>query len=71
MPASNEFKIVGKPIPRLDGPPKVCGTAVFLEDREIPGTWVGGTMRSPIAYGKLKGIRKNPDFDLRNFEISC
>lgn len=60
------FKVVGKPIPRLDGPPKVAGTACFLADRvllDIPDAWVGGTVRSDVPYGKLAGIEKNPAFD--------
>ena len=60
------FNVVGKPIPRLDGPPKVTGHAVFLADkvlRDMPEAWVGGTVRSDVPYGKLRAVNKNPAFD--------
>jgi len=59
----SDFKVVGKPIPRLDGPEKACGAARFLADRDIPGVWIGGTVRSPTPRGKLLAVRKNPAFD--------
>ncbi len=59
----SDFKIVGKSIPRLDGPEKVRGTARFLADRDIPGAWVGGTVRSDTPHGKLLSIEKSPSFD--------
>lgn len=59
----SDFKVVGKPIPRLDGPAKVTGTARFLADRSIPGAWVGGIVRSDVAYGKIKSIDFDPSFD--------
>lgn len=59
----SEFKVVGKSIPRLDGPEKVAGRAMFLADCVIPGAWVGGTLRSEIPYGRLKSVTKSPGFD--------
>ena len=61
-----EFKVIGKPIPRLDGPPKVTGRAVFLADRvqsDMPEAWIGGTVRSATPYGRLKAINRDPSFD--------
>lgn len=62
----SDFKVVGKPIPRLDGPEKVTGAARFLADKvaiDLKGSWVGGTVRSEVPYGKLKGIKFDPAFD--------
>lgn len=59
----SNFKIVGKSIPRLDGPDKVRGAAQFLADRDIQGVWIGGTVRSEVPRGKLISVKKNPAFD--------
>lgn len=58
-----DLKIVGKSIPRLDGPDKVSGAAQFLADRHIPDAWIGGTVRSEVPYGRLIAVRKDPSFD--------
>lgn len=61
--AMSGLKIVGKAIPRLDGPEKVRGTAQFLADKDIPDAWVGGIVRSGVPRGKLISVKKNPAFD--------
>lgn len=59
----NQFKTVGKPLPRLDALDKVTGRAEYLADIDIPDAWVGGVLRSPVASGRLNGINKDPSFD--------
>ncbi len=54
---------VGKSVPRVDGAAKVRGTAVYVDDMVVPGALYGATVRSKIARGKLRGIRKDPGFD--------
>lgn len=58
-----EFRYVGKPLPRLDGLDKVSGAAVYVADLDIPGAWVAGVLRSPVAAGRLRGIVRDPAFD--------
>ena len=59
----SEFSIIGKSIPRLDGPAKVTGESEYVGDLNFPGLWVGGTVRSGVPHGKLKSIRQDPSFD--------
>lgn len=42
---------------------KVTGKAAYLEDVHIPGMWVSGVLRSPVAAGQLHGVTRNPSFD--------
>ncbi|MDR1379465.1 MAG: xanthine dehydrogenase family protein molybdopterin-binding subunit [Synergistaceae bacterium] len=60
---SEAFKLIGKPLARLDGLEKVTGKALFVADLEIPDVWLAGVLRSPVAAGRLKGIAKDPHFD--------
>ncbi|MDD4160140.1 MAG: xanthine dehydrogenase family protein molybdopterin-binding subunit [Synergistaceae bacterium] len=58
-----EFSIIGRSLLRDDGIGKVSGRTEYIADIEIPGCWVGGIVRSQMARGKLKGIRRSPSFD--------
>ncbi len=55
--------LVGRSVPRPDGPAKVTGRARFVDDVTRPGTLVGATLRSTVARGRLRGIVKDPSFD--------
>ena len=60
---SEKFRIIGKSVPRFDGPVKAAGEVKFLDDLDFPGCWYGGVVRSKIPRGILKGINKLPGFD--------
>lgn len=49
-----EFKLIGKPIRRLDTPLKVNGTAVFGQDVRVTGMLTAVVARCPVFGGKLK-----------------
>lgn len=51
-PAS-QFKLLGKPIPRVDTPPKVRGEAEFGIDVRLPGMKYAALARCPVFGGKL------------------
>jgi isoquinoline 1-oxidoreductase subunit beta len=51
-----EYKIVGKPLPRQDTPSKVNGTAKFGLDVKIPGMMYAVIERSPRFKGKVKSF---------------
>ncbi len=53
---------VGKSLPRREGPEKLTGRALYLDDREIPGVWHGVTVRSSAAHARIKAIRFDPAF---------
>lgn len=54
-PAS--WKIVGKPMRRLDSPEKITGRAVFGMDVQFPGLLTAVVRRSPTFGGQLKAFR--------------
>ena len=56
-------KTVGSSVPRRDGPDKVTGRALYIDDLVFAGAWYGKTIRSAVACGKIKLIRQDPAFD--------
>ncbi len=48
--------IVGKPVPRKEGPAKVTGQAQYIDDLTFPGMLYGATVRSTIPRGKITRI---------------
>jgi CO/xanthine dehydrogenase Mo-binding subunit len=57
------MELVGRSVPRADGPAKVAGTARYVDDLTRPGVLLGATLRSSVARGRLRGIRRDPAFD--------
>jgi CO/xanthine dehydrogenase Mo-binding subunit len=53
---AKDYKIVGKPIPRLDSPSKVAGTAVYGIDFRLPHMKYALMARSPKIGGKVSGF---------------
>jgi isoquinoline 1-oxidoreductase beta subunit len=60
LKAKNEFKLIGKPIPRFDIPAKVNGTAAYGIDIKLPGMWYGAIKISPVFGGKLVSVNEAP-----------
>jgi isoquinoline 1-oxidoreductase beta subunit len=58
LKASKDFRIIGKPTPRLDTPIKVNGRAGFGLDVQIPGMLIAAVVRCPVFGGKLAGFEK-------------
>jgi CO/xanthine dehydrogenase Mo-binding subunit len=56
-------RVFGASPVRVDGWEKVSGAARFIADLEFPGAWIGGTVRSPVPRGTLRGIHLDPAFD--------
>lgn len=48
---------------RFDGPDKVRGRTAYVDDLVLPGLWHGAVVRSPVAHGKLEGLKFDPAFD--------
>jgi isoquinoline 1-oxidoreductase beta subunit len=53
---SSQYKIVGKPIKRLDSPSKVDGSASFGIDVRIPGMLYANVARCPVFGGKVQSF---------------
>jgi isoquinoline 1-oxidoreductase subunit beta len=52
-----QWKILGKPMKRLDSPEKVAGRAQFGMDVRLPGMLTALVARSPVFGGKVKTFR--------------
>ena len=50
------FRLVGKPLKRLDTPAKVNGTAKFGLDIRVPGMKVASVIACPVFGGTLKAV---------------
>ena len=51
-----EYKVVGKPVPRFDIPPKVIGAYRYVTDLSVPGMLHGRVIRPPEAGAKLQRV---------------
>ncbi|MBI4595199.1 MAG: molybdopterin-dependent oxidoreductase [Candidatus Tectomicrobia bacterium] len=51
-----EYAILGKRLPRVDGPVKVIGKANYVDDLVVPGMLYGKMLRSPHPHAKILNI---------------
>ena len=51
-----EFKLIGTPAKRLDGPSKVDGTAIYGIDVKLRGLKIATLAQSPVFGGRLKSV---------------
>src|SRR2546427_530496 len=51
-----DFKLIGKPLKRLDTPEKTNGKGIFGIDVKAPGMLTAVVARSPVFGGKLKSV---------------
>jgi len=51
-----DFRLIGKPIKRLDSPAKVDGTALFGIDAKVPGMKIATVAACPVFGGKLSKV---------------
>ena len=48
--------LIGKSVPRIDGPAKVTGEAKYTVDIQIPGMLCAKILRSPLPHAKILSI---------------
>ena len=53
----SEFKLLGKPQPRLDIPAKVAGTATFGIDVRLPGLLYAAIRQAPTFGGQASSFK--------------
>jgi len=53
---TDEYAIIGKNIPRIDGLIKATGMAKYVSDIKLPGMLHGKILRSPLAHAKILNI---------------
>ena len=56
----DKFKLIGKPLARLDTPLKIDGSAKFAIDTQIPGMVYAAIAACPVFGGKLKSVDETP-----------
>lgn len=54
--AASEFKVVGKPIPRVEIPAKMTGKHVYVHDVRLPGMLHGRVVRPPHVRATLASL---------------
>ena len=59
---------IGKNPDRTDGPAKVAGKTLYVDDLPFDG-WYGATVRTPIARGRVTAVRFGQGPDWRQFVI--
>ncbi len=52
----NNFKVVGKPLPRLDGPDSVTGRAIYTVDVALPEMLHVKLFRSSVPHAKIRRL---------------
>src|ERR671931_1002715 len=56
MPESTQMSVIGKPQPRVDGPLKVTGRAMYASDFSFPGLLYAVPVEATIANGKIQKL---------------
>lgn len=56
----DKFKVIGKPLARLDTPLKINGSAKFAIDTRIDGMVYAAIAACPVPGGKLKSVDEKP-----------
>jgi CO/xanthine dehydrogenase Mo-binding subunit len=51
-----DYKVVGKPVPRVDIPDKVTGRFTYMQDFRVPGMLHGRVVRPPALGAKLESV---------------
>jgi CO/xanthine dehydrogenase Mo-binding subunit len=62
MPRTARASSVGRSERRKEGPQKLCGLALYVDDHELPGAWHGVTVRSSVPHARIKALRFDPAF---------
>ncbi|MGZ8688082.1 MAG: xanthine dehydrogenase family protein molybdopterin-binding subunit, partial [Gaiellaceae bacterium] len=55
--AGDDLSLVGRPTARDDGPLRATGQARFTVDVRLPGMLHAAVLRSPVAHGRVRGLR--------------
>ncbi|MDE2491151.1 MAG: xanthine dehydrogenase family protein [Elusimicrobia bacterium] len=53
---------VGTSALRREGPEKLTGRALYLDDLDVPGAWHGVTVRAGVPRGRIKSVSFDPSF---------
>jgi isoquinoline 1-oxidoreductase beta subunit len=56
----DQYRLIGKSLPRLDTPLKINGTAKFAIDTQLPGMFYAAINACPVPGGTLKSVDETP-----------
>jgi nicotinate dehydrogenase subunit B len=59
-----DYKLVGKPVPRLDIPDKLTGKFIYMQDFRVPGMLHGRVVRPPAIGAKLESVDERSIADM-------
>ncbi len=59
-----DFKLVGRPVPRLDIPDKVTGRFTFMQDFKLPGMYHGRVVRPPAIGATIVSVDESSIADI-------
>jgi isoquinoline 1-oxidoreductase beta subunit len=65
---ARDYRFIGKPIPRLDIPSKVDGSARYGMDVQLPDLRVATIMAAPVRGGKLDSVDAAPALGVKGVE---
>ena len=68
LKAASAFKLIGKPIPRIDIPDKVNGAAKYGIDYAMPGMRIATIMAAPVRGGTLQSVDPAPALAVKGVE---
>ena len=52
----DDYTVIGKDIPRVDGREKATGAAIYTDDIKLPGMLHGMLLRSPVPHARIRSI---------------
>ena len=56
LKSPDKFRLIGKPVARVDTPAKIDGSAVYGTDVDLPGMLYGAVRHCPVFGSKISGI---------------
>lgn len=56
LPPNANLRVIGKPVPRINGRAKVTGAARFTVDVKLPGMLHARLLRSPHAHARIRSV---------------
>ncbi len=57
LKSPDQFKVIGQPMPRVDGRAKVTGRAVFAQDAHVEGMLYGAVVRPPTIKAVMRSAQ--------------
>jgi len=64
LKSADQYTLIGKPIPRLDIPAKVDGSARYGIDVTLPGMLYASVMAAPVFGARLASVDESPALDM-------